>query len=93
MVRFLTLHIMMPLLLLGVIILHICVLHTYYSEIPGREDYRMKFSVLLNKDIVGILAVMWMVNILIISVPRLCIDRENWKGLDIMKTPEHIKPE
>jgi ubiquinol-cytochrome c reductase cytochrome b subunit len=56
-VRFLTLHIMIPLILLGMIMLHICVLHTYYSEIPGGDDYNMKFSVLLNKDILGILII------------------------------------
>lgn len=83
----------MPLLVIGIILVHLILLHEYTSSSSNIVNLNMvEFSLLLNKDVI-----LWMVWIiwlgLMIVLPQFFMDADNWGEANFLVTPDHIKPE
>jgi len=91
--RIFSFHFLVPLLVIGIIVVHLILLHEYTSSSNNTVNVNMiEFSLLLNKDI--ILWMMWMVWLrIIIVVPQFFMDADNWGEANFLVTPDHIKPE
>lgn len=92
--RFFSLHFLVPLVVLGIIFLHLILLHEYVSSSTLGElnIIIIEFSGLLNKDLV-----LWVMYFLLLGimiyVPQYFIDADNWREANFLVTPDHIKPE
>lgn len=91
--RMFSLHFLLPLLVVGIIIVHLLLLHEYVSSRPtGLSLVIVSFSSLLNKD-----ARLWLIYLIVllilILIPQYFIDADNWSPADFLVTPDHIKPE
>lgn len=91
--RFFTLHFLLPILILGVIVLHLHILHEYVSGSPIGGRYGNIFSGWYNKDRVTVFGSVLVIILIIALCAVIFIDADNWAHCDPMKTPEHIKPE
>jgi quinol-cytochrome oxidoreductase complex cytochrome b subunit len=90
--RFLSLHIVLPLFVMGVIVLHLVMLHGVVSGVGRRNGSQMLFTSLLVKDGLNIVFLVVLFT-LIVFIPNYFMDAENWNDYNPMVTPEHIKPE
>jgi ubiquinol-cytochrome c reductase cytochrome b subunit len=95
--RFFILHYILPFVILVLSLVHLAFLH-----IDGRRNSLGVTSVndkvefhwfYLVKDIASFLILMLMFSLVLLLLPFVFIDSENFLFVDIMKTPEHIKPE
>jgi ubiquinol-cytochrome c reductase cytochrome b subunit len=84
---------LVPLMIIGVILVHLILLHEYVSSSSVRVNIVIiEFSSLLNKDMQ--LWIMWfMILGLLMFVPQYFMDADNWREANFLVTPDHIKPE
>lgn len=91
--RIFSLHFFVPLLVIGIIVVHLLLLHEYTSSSVNVVNINIvEFSLLLNKDV--ILWVLWIIWLrVMIVVPQYFMDADNWREANFLVTPDHIKPE
>lgn len=74
--RFLSLHILLPIIVMGVIIIHLITLHGFVSGIGGGDNEKILFTGLLSKDGINIVSFVMLI-MLIVFVPNYFMDAEN----------------
>jgi ubiquinol-cytochrome c reductase cytochrome b/c1 subunit len=74
--RFLSLHIVLPMVVIRVIVLHLMMLHGVISRVGGRNSSQVLFTSLLVKDGLNLI-LMIVLFILMIFIPNYFIDAEN----------------
>jgi len=95
--RFFILHYIIPFLILVLSLVHLIFLHLDGSRnslgvrtINDKVEFHWYYSV---KDIISFLLLIILFSLIILLIPFIFIDSENFLFVDIIKTPEHIKPE
>jgi ubiquinol-cytochrome c reductase cytochrome b subunit len=95
--RFFILHYIIPFLILVLSLVHLIFLHLDGSSnslgvrtINDKVEFHWYYSV---KDIISFLLLIILFSLIILLIPFIFIDSENFLFVDIIKTPEHIKPE
>ena len=95
--RFFILHYILPFVILVLSLVHLIFLHINGRRSPlgvTRINDKVEFHwFFLLKDIVSFLILILFFVLLILLIPFVFIDSENFLFVDIIKTPEHIKPE
>jgi len=94
--RFFSLHYLIPFLLTAIVILHLILLHKGGSTNPLGLNSKLKapfHEFFLVKDIVGFLAVLFLIIAMTSFSPTKIVDPENFCSARALLTPEHIKPE
>lgn len=96
-VRFFSLHFLMPFVISALVIVHLLLLHERGSRIPGGLDanlvkieFHPYFSV---KDFLGLVVVLFIFFYIILFFPNYFGDCENFIRANSMVTPKHIQPE
>nr|YP_006234416.1 cytochrome b [Bothriocroton undatum]AET63064.1 cytochrome b [Bothriocroton undatum] len=96
-IRFFSLHFIMPFVLLIIVMVHIFFLHEKGSSNPlglsfniDKIPFHPYFTI---KDIFGYLMALTIFNIIIFQYPYLLMDAENFNMANPMITPPHIQPE
>ena len=95
--RFFILHYIFPFVILVLRLVHLMFLHENgrsnslgVSSINDKVEFHWFY---LLKDIVSFLLLMLFFVLILLLIPFVFMDSENFLFVDIMKTPEHIKPE
>ena len=95
--RFFILHYIFPFIILVMRLLHLIFLHINgrsnslgITSINDKVEFHWFY---LLKDLVSFLLILLVFRILLLLIPFIFIDSENFLFVDIIKTPEHIKPE
>jgi len=95
--RFFILHYILPFMVLGLRVVHLGLLHTDGRRNPlgiMRSLDKVEFHWFYTlKDIVSFVMVGSGFVFIILLLPYVFIDAENFLFVDSLKTPEHIKPE
>lgn len=96
-VRFFSLHFLVPFVILGLTVLHLLFLHERGSNNPlglRRDRDKVPFhSYYRFKDLVGFLVLLFLLSILVLFSPFLLGDPENFIPANPLVTPVHIQPE
>lgn len=91
--RFLSLHFLLPLLVLGVLVVHLILLHSYNSStLLGLGGGRFS-GLFLNKDLTTIVLLFIALCLLVCVSPAQFMEADNWIDANPIVTPAHIKPE
>ncbi len=95
--RFFILHYILPFVILVLSLVHLIFLHVNgrrnslgVTSINDKVEFHWFYFV---KDLVSFLVLILFFRLLLLLFPFVFIDSENFLFVDIMKTPEHIKPE
>lgn len=95
--RFFILHYIFPFLILVLSLVHLIFLHVNgrsnslgVTSINDKVEFHWFY---LLKDLVSFLILILFFRLLLLLIPFIFIDSENFLFVDIIKTPEHIKPE
>ena len=95
--RFFILHYILPFVILVLRLLHLIFLHVNgrrnalgVTSINDKVEFHWFYTV---KDLASFLILMLFFALLLLLMPFVFIDSENFLFVDIIKTPEHIKPE
>jgi len=95
--RFFILHYILPFVILALSLVHLIFLHENgrsnslgVTSINDKVEFHWYY---LLKDIVSFLLLILLFVLLLLLIPFVFIDSENFLFVDIIKTPEHIKPE
>ncbi len=95
--RFFILHYIFPFVILVLRLVHLIFLHVGgrsnslgVTSINDKVEFHWFYTV---KDIVSLLILLLFFSLLLLLIPFVFIDSENFLFVDIIKTPEHIKPE
>lgn len=97
--RFFSIHYLLPFLILGLVIVHLILLHETGSNNPlGIDFHKTKNFVYFNpyytvKDLFGILIVLILFFFIVFFEPNLTIHPDNYIRASPMVTPSHIVPE
>lgn len=95
--RFFILHYIFPFIILGLRLVHLIFLHENGRRnslgVTSINDKVESHWFYLLKDIVSFLILILIFVLLLLLIPFVFIDSENFLFVDIIKTPEHIKPE
>ena len=97
--RFFSLHYLMPVLIAGVVVLHIVALHRFGSNNPigidtkGKQDTISFHPYYTIKDIVGIAMFLLLLAIAVFFFPNAMGHPDNYIPANPMQTPAHIVPE
>ena len=95
--RFLSLHYLLPFLLLGLVVVHLTLLHTLGSNNPiginSNVDKVPFHSYFTIKDIYGFTLLGLLLVTLIVYTPNVLGDPENFTNANPLVTPTHIMPE
>nr|AFQ96971.1 cytochrome b [Adineta vaga] len=95
--RFFILHYIFPFVILVLSLVHLMFLHVNGSSnslgVTSINDKVESHWFYLLKDLVSFLILMLFFVLMLLLVPFIFMDSENFLFVDIMKTPEHIKPE
>lgn len=95
--RFLSIHYVLPFLILALVVTHVMSLHEYGSSNPlgltGRIDKIHFHPYLIYKDLVGIVITIGLVIIIVYNLPNKLNHIENSIEANNMVTPTHIEPE
>jgi len=95
--RFFILHYILPFVILVLRLVHLAFLHENgrRNSLGIRtENDKVEFHwYYLLKDLVSFLVLILFFVLILLLLPFIFIDSENFLFVDIMKTPEHIKPE
>ena len=95
--RFFVFHYLLPFFILLIRIIHLLFLHSHGSRNPlgvRRANDKVEFHwVYRVKDVVFYLFIFLFFLVLVFIFPYMFIDEENFLFVDVIKTPEHIKPE
>nr|YP_010324910.1 cytochrome b [Haemaphysalis danieli]UNO54039.1 cytochrome b [Haemaphysalis danieli] len=96
-IRFFSLHFLLPFILLFLVIIHILLIHEKGSSNPlgismniDKIPFHFYFSI---KDILGVMISLFMFMIIVIQYPYILMDSENFNMANPMITPPHIQPE
>ena len=95
--RFFILHYIFPFVILVLRIIHLIFLHSNgrrnslgVTSINDKVEFHWFY---LLKDLVSFLVLILFFSLILLLIPFVFIDSENFLFVDIIKTPEHIKPE
>lgn len=95
--RFFILHYIFPFVILVLSLIHLIFLHTNgrrnslgVTSINDKVEFHWFY---LLKDLVSFLILILFFSLILLLIPFVFIDSENFLFVDIIKTPEHIKPE
>ena len=95
--RFFILHYIFPFVILILSLVHLIFLHVNgrrnslgVTSINDKVEFHWFY---LLKDLVSFLILMFFFSLILLLMPFIFIDSENFLFVDIIKTPEHIKPE
>jgi len=95
--RFFILHYILPFVILALSLVHLIFLHVNgrsnslgVSSMNDKVEFHWFYLV---KDLISFLLLILLFRILLLLLPFVFIDSENFLFVDIIKTPEHIKPE
>ena len=95
--RFFILHYIFPFVILVLRLVHLLFLHVNgrrnalgVTSINDKIEFHWFY---ILKDLVSFLILMLVFVLVMLLIPFVFIDSENFLFVDIMKTPEHIKPE
>jgi len=95
--RFFILHYIFPFVILVLRLVHLMFLHVNgrrnslgVTSVNDKVEFHWFYLV---KDLVSFLVLIFFFVLLLLLIPFVFIDAENFLFVDIMKTPEHIKPE
>ena len=95
--RFFILHYIFPFVILVLSLVHLIFLHVNgrrnslgVTSINDKVEFHWFY---LLKDLVSFLVILFFFVLLLLLMPFVFIDSENFLFVDIIKTPEHIKPE
>lgn len=95
--RFFSLHYLFPFILVGLIIIHLVLLHSSGSNNPvginSNSDKIPFHSYFTSKDVYGFLILIILISILIFYLPNVLGDPENFINANPLVTPIHIMPE
>jgi quinol-cytochrome oxidoreductase complex cytochrome b subunit len=95
--RFFSLHYLLPFLIIGVVIAHILVLHTYGSNNPiglySKRDRIFFHPYYTLKDLFGIIVFLLVFSVFIFFAPNLMGHPDNYIDANPLITPTHIVPE
>nr|YP_010509221.1 cytochrome b [Dermacentor albipictus]UXG58682.1 cytochrome b [Dermacentor albipictus] len=96
-IRFFSLHFILPFILLMMVMIHIVLIHEKGSSNPlglsmniDKIPFHPYFTI---KDIMGFIIVMMMFSFIVIIYPYSLMDAENFNIANPMITPPHIQPE
>lgn len=83
----------MPLLLIGLLVVHLVLLHSHSSSgLFGLVGSSFS-SIFIWKDLITVSMIFACCCLLVSLVPAQFIEADNWVDANPMVTPEHIKPE
>ena len=95
--RFFILHYIFPFIILILRLIHLIFLHVNgrsnslgVTSINDKVEFHWFYLV---KDLVSFLILIFFFTLILLLAPFIFIDSENFLFVDIIKTPEHIKPE
>jgi ubiquinol-cytochrome c reductase cytochrome b subunit len=95
--RFFSLHYLLPFVIIGLVLLHLVLLHQHgssnplgASDAPDRTPFYPYFYV---KDLFGFLGLVLVFSFLIFFVPNVLGHPDNYREADPLVTPSHIVPE
>jgi ubiquinol-cytochrome c reductase cytochrome b subunit len=95
--RFFILHYIFPFIILALRLIHLIFLHENgrrnslgVTSINDKVEFHWYY---LLKDMISFLLLILLFILLLLLIPFVFIDSENFLFVDIIKTPEHIKPE
>lgn len=95
--RFFILHYILPFVILVLSLVHLGFLHEHGSSnslgVRTINDKVEFYWFYLLKDLVSFLVLLIFFVLILLLIPFIFIDSENFLFVDIIKTPEHIKPE
>uniref|UniRef100_UPI0030FF18CD cytochrome b n=1 Tax=Bothriocroton auruginans TaxID=188736 RepID=UPI0030FF18CD len=96
-IRFFSLHFIMPFILMIVVLIHIMLIHEKGSSNPlgislniDKIPFHPYFTI---KDLFGYLMALMIFNVIIFQYPYTLMDAENFNMANPMITPPHIQPE
>nr|YP_010407728.1 cytochrome b [Haemaphysalis nepalensis]URF20618.1 cytochrome b [Haemaphysalis nepalensis] len=96
-IRFFSLHFLLPFILLFMVIFHILLIHEKGSSNPlgislniDKVPFHSYFSI---KDILGVMISLFIFMIIVLQYPYILMDAENFNMANPMITPPHIQPE
>lgn len=96
-IRFFSLHFILPFILRVMVIIHIILIHEKGSSNPlgislniDKIPFHSYFTI---KDIIGVLLVLILFSIIVFEYPYILIDAENFNIANPIITPPHIQPE
>nr|ALO76842.1 cytochrome b [Adoretus sp. ADO01] len=96
-VRFFTLHFLMPFIILALMIIHLLFLHQTGSNNPlginSNIDKVPFYPYFIYKDIFGFIIMLMMLTFLVLTNPYLLGDPDNFVPANPLVTPIHIQPE
>nr|BCD89861.1 cytochrome b [Grandidierella osakaensis] len=96
-VRFFTFHFMVPFIIAALVIIHIVYLHATGSSnnlgVPSKPSKLIFHPFFSMKDLLGVLAIMFLFMTLCFHFPLSLGDDENFVMADPTTTPRHIQPE
>jgi ubiquinol-cytochrome c reductase cytochrome b subunit len=81
------------LVVMAIIIVHLILLHEYVSSSSVGNSGGLTFSNWYMKDIITFIGSIRVLLIVVVVVPHVFMDADNWFHANIMVTPAHIKPE
>nr|UNS18838.1 cytochrome b [Ixodes ovatus] len=95
--RFFSLHFLLPFMLAFLVMIHIILIHEKGSSNPlgvnmniDKIPFHPYFTI---KDIVGMTMTLFIFSIIVLIMPNLLIDSENFNMANPLVTPPHIQPE
>nr|UTN43034.1 cytochrome b [Craspedonirmus immer] len=96
-IRFFSIHFILPFVILGMVVVHILALHSSGSTNPlgvsFQSDKVFFTPYFLVKDLLGVvLALLFLLSVVLVS-PQMFMDPDNFIKANPMNTPPHIQPE
>jgi ubiquinol-cytochrome c reductase cytochrome b subunit len=95
--RFFSLHFIIPILISGIVIVHLIILHEKGSSNPSNTKTRVdkvKFNPLFStKDTIPIILIAVLITTIVSNTPNLLGDVENFNPANPIVAPAHIQPE
>lgn len=95
--RFIRLHFIIPFMIIILILTHVNILHTYASSnvlgVPNWVNVLEFSPFFFFKDTWVILILLMRILFVVMILPYVFREPENWNERDILKTPLHIQPE
>nr|UTN43075.1 cytochrome b [Halipeurus diversus] len=96
-IRFFSIHFILPFLILMATMIHLVCLHNSGSSNPlgmPMDSYKVNFHPYFTvKDILGVGVLLFLLSWVVLIVPDLFMDPDNFSVANPMNTPPHIKPE
>lgn len=95
--RFYSLHYLLPFIILGLVLLHLSLLHNAGSgsklSLPVSMDSIMFYPYFFLKDLLGFIVALFFFFAFVLSSPNATMHPDNYLEANAMVTPTHIVPE